>query len=166
MKTVRHSHLKVLSIMILLAALLAGLLSASTPALADPDTWSSTGSLAVAPLLSRGHAFAQRLGACCRRVRPSGPLGSAELYGPADDDGDGDGIPDASDNCPTVFNPDQVDADGDAFGAACDCDDEDAAVHPAAADSVCNGIDNDCDGAFDEDYVPQTISCGLGGCTG
>ncbi len=35
-----------------------------------------------------------------------------------DPDDDDDGIPDAQDNCPWVFNPDQQDADGDGFGDA------------------------------------------------
>ena len=35
-------------------------------------------------------------------------------------DTDGDEIPDVSDNCPTVPNPDQADADGDGAGDACD----------------------------------------------
>ena len=35
-------------------------------------------------------------------------------------DADGDGIADASDNCPTVANPSQSDADGDGVGDACD----------------------------------------------
>jgi hypothetical protein len=40
---------------------------------------------------------------------------------PSDDgDADGDGVPDASDNCPAVFNPAQVDGDGDGYGDACD----------------------------------------------
>ncbi|MGI5830101.1 MAG: amidohydrolase family protein [Bradymonadia bacterium] len=33
---------------------------------------------------------------------------------------DGDGIPNSSDNCPTVANPDQADTDGDGEGDACD----------------------------------------------
>ncbi len=35
-------------------------------------------------------------------------------------DADGDGVPDASDNCPDTPNPDQADSDGDGIGDACD----------------------------------------------
>jgi parallel beta-helix repeat protein len=34
-------------------------------------------------------------------------------------DFDGDGVPDDEDNCPTVWNPDQTDVNGDGFGDAC-----------------------------------------------
>jgi len=38
-------------------------------------------------------------------------------------DTDGDGIPNASDNCPFVANPSQQNTDGDAYGDACECGD-------------------------------------------
>lgn len=37
-------------------------------------------------------------------------------------DGDGDCVPDDTDNCPTVYNPDQADTDGDGLGDVCDPD--------------------------------------------
>src|SRR5204862_7605072 len=46
------------------------------------------------------------------------------LFSTATCDDDGDGIPDAVDNCPTTANPDQADADGDGIGDACDPDDD------------------------------------------
>jgi len=44
-------------------------------------------------------------------------------------DQDGDGVPDARDDCPEIPNPDQRDTDGDGIGNACDPDfDEDGLV--------------------------------------
>lgn len=43
-------------------------------------------------------------------------------------DSDGDFVPNYSDNCVNVANADQANADGDAFGAACDCNDANANV--------------------------------------
>lgn len=40
-----------------------------------------------------------------------------------DPDQDLDGVPDASDNCPTISNPEQNDSDNDGIGSACDEDD-------------------------------------------
>lgn len=37
-------------------------------------------------------------------------------------DRDGDGVPDATDNCPDTANPDQADKDSDGAGDACDSD--------------------------------------------
>ena len=41
-----------------------------------------------------------------------------------------------------------VDADGDGYFSDEDCDDDDPAVNPGAQE-ICNGIDDDCDGAAD-----------------
>jgi ferredoxin len=49
-------------------------------------------------------------------------------------DADGDGVPDAADNCPAVGNPDQLNSDGDAQGNACDPDDDNDGV-PDAVDN-------------------------------
>jgi hypothetical protein len=43
-------------------------------------------------------------------------------------DGDGDGTPDGTDNCPTVANSSQTDTDGDGQGDACDSDDDNDGV--------------------------------------
>lgn len=45
-----------------------------------------------------------------------------------------------------------------------DCDDTSADVHPGAADTACNGIDNDCDQATDEDFESSATTCGKGLC--
>ncbi|HSA59199.1 MAG TPA: MopE-related protein, partial [bacterium] len=36
---------------------------------------------------------------------------------------------------------------------------------PAADDATCDGIDDDCDGTSDEDYVSTATSCGVGECS-
>jgi hypothetical protein len=81
---------------------------------------------------------------------------------------DGDGLGDACDVCPDA--PDDGrnhrDADGDGTPpCALDCDDTRRDVRPGAAE-VCNGLDDDCDGAADEDFDGLGLACraGQGAC--
>ena len=57
--------------------------------------------------------------------------------------------------------PGEVDVDGDGFATTEDCDDEDAAISPSAAE-LCDGIDNNCDGAIDTDAQDLTTWYGDG----
>jgi hypothetical protein len=118
------------------------------------------------------------IGGCC----PECP----ELPGSATDD-DGDGYtedmgdcddadvtvhPNAEEICGDGVDRDcsgdaddgSADLDGDGFvDASCtggdDCDDGDAQVHPDALDD-CDGFDDDCDGAIDEDTIVVDLSGG------
>ncbi|MBI3449868.1 MAG: hypothetical protein HY049_13250 [Acidobacteria bacterium] len=83
-------------------------------------------------------------------------------------DADGDNVADACDNCPSVANGPQTDADLDGYGAACDCNDADPAISPGSPEVVCDGVDNNCDGSVDEgqappDEVGATVAAGAGG---
>jgi hypothetical protein len=79
-------------------------------------------------------------------TNPSGSGGALEdgtattlrfrVVAPAVVDTDGDGVPNASDNCPTVANADQADADGDGLGNACDDNSYAPAVLTEAADAT------------------------------
>lgn len=60
---------------------------------------------------------------------------------PAAPDGDGDGIPDAIDNCPFVANASQTDTDGDGVGDACD-DCPNDPDNDIDQDGVCGDVDN------------------------
>ena len=74
-------------------------------------------------------------------------------------DTDGDGVPDASDNCPNDANADQANADGDGLGNACDSNSYTPAVATAAADA--NGDEGDTlatSGAFSDGDGNNTLT--------
>ena len=57
----------------------------------------------------------------------------------------------------------ELDVDGDSYLACLDCDDADAAVNPAATE-LCDGLDNDCDGALSTPEVLDADGDGHAGC--
>jgi hypothetical protein len=54
------------------------------------------------------------------------------------------------------------DTDGDVDGV--DCAPHDGTIHSGAPDAACDGVDHDCDGATDEDYVADTSCFKPGAC--
>ncbi|MEM6640810.1 MAG: hypothetical protein AAF610_13015 [Pseudomonadota bacterium] len=78
-------------------------------------------------------------------------------------DSDGDGVPDATDNCTLAANPDQTDSNDDGFGNACDAD--------LNNDNVVNFVDlgllrgvfftDDADADFNGDGVVNVLDLGL-----
>jgi len=107
----------------------------SGPGEGAPDLTSATGAFGIGPLLPGTYVLRlERNG--YRPVQVSGvvvPAGGIVDIGPRTLlilDGDGDGVPDVSDNCPTVPNPGQQDAGGlgtgslpNGRGDACECGD-------------------------------------------
>ncbi|MBW0147000.1 thrombospondin type 3 repeat-containing protein [Marinobacter sp. CAU 1620] len=86
------------------------------------------------------------------------------------DDDDGDGVPNGSDNCPAAVNPDQEDLDGDGQGDACDTDTDGDGIddeggfgeandncplvaNPDQADTDGDGIGDACDLVNDAEYA-------------
>ncbi len=99
-------------------------------------------------------------------VGPISPVASnvqdLDLYFVAESDGDG--IPDACDNCPSDPNPFQTDTDGDGIGDACDPDDDNDGIldeddncplvyNPDQNDIDGDGIGDACDPDNDNDGV-------------
>lgn len=75
------------------------------------------------------------------------------VYDPQQQDGDSDGVGDACDNCRAVGNANQADADGDKVGDA--CDDCPAVANADQADADRDGQGDACDTDADNDGKPN-----------
>jgi hypothetical protein len=71
---------------------------------------------------------------------------------------DGDGIPNSTDNCPSVANADQINSDGDSAGDACDsCPNDPNKADPGICGCGVPDTDTDSDGVRDcVDICPET----------
>jgi hypothetical protein len=50
------------------------------------------------------------------------------------------------------------------IGTGGDCNDANPAVNPGVLDTTCDAVDDDCDGNYSDDYLPQPTVCGFGVC--
>src|SRR5215203_1680517 len=98
-------------------------------------------------------------------------LGALALYAPLASAGgrdwDGDGLPNASDNCVKQYNPDQADSDGDGVGDACDSATRDTTppettitAGPAAGVTT---TQTDASFSFSSSEANSTFTCQLDG---
>ena len=89
---------------------------------------------------------------------------------------------DCNDANPAVYAAYYQDADGDGYGNAAvsvcddatppagyvpygtDCNVANPTIHPDRSDDSCDGVDQNCNGANDEGYLPHQSICGVGAC--
>jgi hypothetical protein len=98
-----------------------------------------------------------------------GPFGDATCSDGIDNDCDNK-IDAADSQCQNIC----TDVDGDGYGnpghssctngSATDCNDNNAAINPGATDANCDGVDGNCSGTADDQYVPSPTNCGVGEC--
>lgn len=89
----------------------------------DDDSTSSTVSWSVVDTAPGGTGTDYQLNVQSGTVEYGTTFVVGSTVSSGSTDSDGDGIPDADDNCPDTSNPDQTDSDGDGLGDACDATD-------------------------------------------
>jgi hypothetical protein len=98
---------------------------------------------------------------------PGAPAADDSLCNGLDDDCDGSAdedytvIPTTCGTGECAGNTGQLECQGGAEIDTCD-----PLAGAAADDSLCNGLDDDCDGSVDEDYTVIPTTCGTGECAG
>jgi parallel beta-helix repeat protein len=132
----------------------------------------------VSPGLAVGTTFTNT--ATITATTPDSDSGNNSDQAAVGPDKDGDGVPDTTDNCPTVANPGQEDADGDGQGNVCDdCTDTDGDsfgdpgfpantcptdncpndANPGQEDLDGDGVGNVCDNTAND--LPASTGSGL-----
>jgi hypothetical protein len=89
---------------------------------------------------------------------------------------------DCNDANSAVYKTYYLDADGDGYGDAAtgicggatppagyvlygtDCNVADPSIHPDRSDDSCDGVDQNCNGVNDEEYLTHQSTCGVGAC--
>ncbi len=122
------------------------------------------GSIEVSTVLADAtHLFTKASGDIAYKVYYQDPLCDGDRDGQAAEDDfanlDGDGVPDASDKCPGLYDPAQADADGDGLGDLCDnCP---TVANHNQADANADGVGDACE--FD-DIDGDTLPNGFDNC--
>ncbi|HKU37568.1 MAG TPA: calcium-binding protein [Polyangiales bacterium] len=95
---------------------------------------------------------------------PGSPAGSDAICNGVDDDCDGQ-VDEAYASAPTTCGAGVCGATGATSCVAGTVVDSCRPAMPSGTtDTVCNGLDDDCDGSVDEEFVPGASSCGQGVC--
>jgi len=89
-----------------------------TPACAEPAAQCSSGQ--CTPNCTNKQCGDDGCGGTCGGCGADETCGADHQCVPSVQDADGDGVPDADDNCPDASNPDQTDSNGNGVGDACE----------------------------------------------